>query len=150
MNTLRAYICTALCNITIPNTRGLSQYFLSVSGVQRMHFKLCNFNHHAWAEKLISLSNLSRESGPLFDGIREMVSQTEELWDSRHNRELQAEAAELERMGRELNSRIRRLAGEISDWTGSPTADQLSEEEYFRSMVQILQERLSTLRDRIP
>ncbi len=106
-------------------------------------------DRRAWAEKLISLSNLSRESGALFDGIREMVSQTEELWDSRHNRELQAEAAELERMGRELNSRIRRLAGEISGWTGSPTADQLSEEEYFRSMVQILQERLSTLRDRI-
>ncbi|MFC1500381.1 hypothetical protein ACFL6T_05140 [Candidatus Zixiibacteriota bacterium] len=103
----------------------------------------------AWTEKLLSLSGLSRASGALAADIREAVALTGELRDSRRNRELQAEAAELDRMGRELNGRIRRLAGEISGWTGLPTTDQLNEEEYFRMMVTTLLDRLEALTDKI-
>jgi hypothetical protein len=103
----------------------------------------------AWTEKQLSLSALAREAGDLRRRIAEAGEAAEALRDTRRNRELKVEAADLDRMGRELETRIRRLAGEISGWTGEPTADQLSEEEYFRSMVPRLTERLEVLLERI-
>ncbi len=89
----------------------------------------------AWTEKQWSLSALAREAGDLREGISDAVEKAGGLRDNRRNRGLKEEAANLDRMGRELETRIRRLGGEIAGWTGEPTGDQLSEEEYYRSMV---------------
>ncbi len=103
----------------------------------------------AWTQKLLSLGDLIRDCGVLVQEINEAAPLAEALRESRRNRELKTEAAELQRMGRELSSRIRRLASEISGWTGLPTTDQLNEEEYFRAMVDTLRERLEALRERL-
>ncbi len=102
-----------------------------------------------WSEKLLSLNELIREAAALAEAITEAGNEVEALRENRRNQELRAEAAELQRMGGELTTRIFRLAGEISGWTGAPTADQLTAEAYYRTMLVTLRERLAALTGRL-
>jgi len=74
-----------------------------------------------WTDAQAQSSALARMFGPVNDRIQKLPNTA-------------ADAAELKRQSRELVSRISRLYGSISRWTGAPTKDQMTRLAYYQTM----------------
>ena len=87
-----------------------------------------------WTETLLSIADLLRQTVAL----NAQVAKAEAPRDP-------GDAAELRRVGRELQTRIGTLYTNIGRWTGRPTADQMSQVKFYRQVLADLQAKTKTL-----
>jgi hypothetical protein len=101
----------------------------------------------AWTENLLKIADLYRSTVPGVEMIRPIHTQVQDLMKDLDagDEELAAEVGELNRMYRELFSRIGRLYGEVSDWVGRLTEDQQSQWTYYEDILNRLESRRKVL-----
>jgi photosystem II stability/assembly factor-like uncharacterized protein len=78
-----------------------------------------------WTNSVRAVADLIRRTAPVNERIQKAADRPGSL-------------AELKRQLRELMSRLTTLYGELTRWTGTPTADQLNELKYYTEMAQKL------------
>ena len=99
-----------------------------------------------WTEDLLALGQLSRavvDDAGIWGETLEEVGE-----DADAPAALVMEARDLQRQWNELQSRTRRLQGEVEGWVGPLTQKQLSQREFYREMLETLRRDAESLRAR--
>jgi photosystem II stability/assembly factor-like uncharacterized protein len=92
----------------------------------------------AWTEMLFAIGALYVEAGNLQYAVEQQMGGAGE---DNHTETADEATREVHAQLDELTGRIARLYGDVSDWTGAPTADQRSRFDYYTEMTETLGER---------
>ena len=95
----------------------------------------------AWTEMLFAIGELYVEAGNMQHVMEQQMSNAAEEEDGEEDAATTAVHEQLD----ELTGRIARLYGDVSDWTGAPTADQRARFDYYTEMTERLNERADQL-----
>jgi len=99
-----------------------------------------------WTEDLLELGALSRDAAAGAGNIRELARAIES--SSTAPESMKEEAQDLLRQWSELQSRVRRLLGEVQGWVGPATQQQVDQWEFYLEMVDTLGRETETLAQR--